>query len=784
MTVQEWLGSENKIGIDIFSKKYMQKGETFLDAVDRISCGDEALKDLILEKLFLFGGRALSNRGVPNSGSMFNCYSSGYCADDLNGIMQLNTNLALTYKAQGGQGVSLTKIRPKGTPVGGRYTSDGIIPFLKMFNQTTATISQGGSRKGALMVSLDIRHKEAEEFINIKTNSDEINKANLSLEIDDEFMKAVDQYYKYGDVITLREKKTYGKHTIEYDLIPINLYKLFAKNCYDWGEPAALFTEKFRNYNLMEFDDDYEIETSNPCGEQPLPKDFCCNLGSINLSELIVSPYTKFAYFDWTKFLESIYTAVEALDVIIDENKDNHALKEQSENSINYRNIGLGVMGYATALMKLGIKYGSEDAKVFTDDVFKSLFKVAVCASNALAKEKGTFPKYKDVIFESEIIKNHFNEKEIEFLRQDGLRNCSLISVAPTGSIATLLGISTGCEPEFAIKYTRKTESLNDGKDKYYDVYCAALAEYQAINKTDDIPDYFVSSSDIPWRDRIDVQALMQHHVDTAISSTVNLHEEATVDEVEQLYLYAWEKGLKGITIFRNGCKREGILSKSNPMDVEEDSPKVNYEIPRGYIMDVPNNLNYRKYKIKSGCGNLYLFVGVDEDEGKIYDVFTNTDGVGGCTVNTQAVSRLISACTRGGVPIEYVVEQLTKSGTCASYQSQKNKQSAVDKIMNMTKGFLPDELVDKINDYRGESLSSGKSCPSAISNIITSIIAEIGMDDDDNEVIKIPYEKVSRKEVEIVKQDVSNPCPECDMPLKFEGGCVTCSNCGFSKCG
>lgn len=265
MNIQEWLGENNQLGLDIWENKYRYNNETFDEWLDRVSGGNHKLRNLIAERKFLFGGRALTNRGTDKKGSMFNCYSSGYAPDNIEGLMQLNTNLALTYKAQGGQGLSLSQIRPKGTPIGNEFQSDGIVPFMEIFNATTSSISQGGARKGALMMSIDIRHKEAETFITIKSNEDKITKANLSLEIDDEFMKAVEKYYTTGEVITLHECRTYNGHVVEYDVVPIELYKLMIKTVYDWGEPGCIFTNRFRNYNLMEYDSDYEIVTCNPC---------------------------------------------------------------------------------------------------------------------------------------------------------------------------------------------------------------------------------------------------------------------------------------------------------------------------------------------------------------------------------------------------------------------------------------------------------------------------------------------------------------------------------------
>lgn len=245
----------------------------------------------------------------------------------------------------------------------------------------------------------------------------------------------------------------------------------------------------------------------------------------------------------------------------------------------------------------------------------------------------------------------------------------------------------------------------------------------------------------------------MQRHVDTAISSTVNLSKETTVEDVGQIYLYAWEQKLKGITIFRDGCKRSGILTTDKPSEADDKNTKV--EMPRGFIEQVPNGLEYRKYKLKNACGNLYLFVGLDESEGKIYDIFTNTDGVGGCTINTQANSRLISAGLRGGVPIEYLIEQLLKSGSCPSFQYKRGK---------------------------GEQLAKGKSCPSAIANVLKDILKEFKEYEYEEVTPKVAL-SVKTNNIKINTNSSKSKCPECHDDLTFEGGCNICKSCGWSKC-
>ena len=756
MELKEWLG-DNQLSLDIWKNKYCNNNENFNSWKHRVSGNNKELEDLIESKKFLFGGRALANRGTNKKGSMFNCYSSGYAPDNIEGLMQLNTNLALTYKAQGGQGLSLTKVRPKGTPIGDEFTSDGIVPFMEMFNTTTSSISQGGARKGALMMSIDIRHKEAPTFITIKTNEDKITKANLSLEIDDEFMEAVDKYYSTGEIVILHESREYNGHIVEYDVVPITLYKLMIKTVYDWGEPGCIFTNRFRNYNLMEFDTDYEIATCNPCGEQPLPKNFSCNLGSLNLSEFVVFPYTKKAYFDRDDFINAVGIAVEALDNIIDENIEKHALREQAENSRNYRNIGLGVMGYANMLFKLGLTYGSEEAIEFTDDLFSCMLNEALCKSALLANKKGAFPKCKkEKILKSQIIVNHATKYVKELIEMYGLRNCSLISIAPTGSIATMFGVSGGCEPEFALSYTRKTENLNES----YDVFCKSVEEYwkltdETIDKGNikSLPKYFVTSKDINWKDRIDTQSVMQDYVDTAISSTVNLPEDTPIEEVEQIYLYAWKKGLKGITIYRSGCMREGILTTEESKQGKEE---VIYNKPeRGEVIPVNDNdaIGFKR-KLMTGCGSLHCTAFFDVNTGELVETYLSKGSTGGCNNFMVGLSRMISMASRAGVSIQDIVDQLMSTGSCPSYAAR-----------SATK----------------HDTSKGSCCPMAVGYALKEMWEEF----QGKEMKPKETKTISTKDKKEEKNMNLNyaTCPECGEQLTFEGGCNICKSCGYTKC-
>lgn len=741
MTVKDWLGENNQLAQDIWQRKYRHNNESFEEWLDRVSAGDNELRKLIIEKKFLMGGRTLANRGLNNTGSLFNCYSRGYIEDDYYDIMDAAKDIGITFKAQGGQGISFTKLRPKGTPIKTEYYSDGIVPFMKIFNEVTAGTSQGGARKGALMLSIDARHKEAETFIKIKSKEGEIEKANLSLELDDEFMRAVEKYYDTGEVVVLHEKRNYSGHEIEYDVTPIEIFKMLVDNCYDWADPACLFTNKFRNYNLMQFDEDYEIETCNPCGEQPLPKHGACCLSSLNLSEFIVNPYTPQAHLNTADLLSAIDVGIRTLDKLIDENYNRHPLQQQRDMSYNYRNIGLGIFGYATALMKLGFRYGSPEAIEFTDDVFSLIFRRAVLASNELAKEFGPYPKYKEEIFDSDIIKFHFSPDEITKLKEYGLRNCSLVSIAPTGSLATLLGESGGCEPEFALKYTRRTVGMTDGEDTYYDVYCKAAREYMEINNTKELPDYFVGSADISWQSRVLTQAVMQKHVDTAISSTVNMPNSATKDDIAHMYLLAWSSGCKGITMFRDGCKRLGILTTENKKE-EEISHK---ELKRGEIMKCADDLIGKKRKIINGCGSTHVLGFFEPVYGDLVEVFFTKGSLGGCSNYMVGLSRMVSLACRAGVSINDIQDQLNSTGACPSYA-----------IRTATK----------------HDTSKGACCPMAIGNALMDMWKEV---QEELGYLEEPKKKKSQKFGEL--------CPECGAILEHSGGCDICKECGYSHC-
>lgn len=699
MTVKEWLGEEYKLGHDIWDKKYRYKHESLTNWFVRVSGGNEEIKNLIIQKKFIFGGRTLASRGTGSGQSLSNCYSSGYAPDSVEGMLELNKNLALTYKASGGQGLSLSKIRPKGSKVGnGNFESDGIVPFMEIFNQTTASISQGGSRKGALMMSLDIWHPEIKTFISVKDGTGKITKANLSVEIDNEFMNLV------KNKVTSHTYLSFGK---ERTINPCELYNEIMKRAWSSAEPGVIFTDRFRNYNIMQYHEEYEIITSNPCGEQSLPKDGACNLGSMNLAEYVVNPYTAEADFDFDSFEKDVALCISALDEVVDEGMDLHALQGQRDMAFNYRNVGLGVMGVATMMMKLGIVYGDMSSKQLVKDIFQKMLESAVKQSAILAKDKGTFPKYTPNVANADIFKN-ISSETMELVHQYGLRNCSVLSVAPTGSLGTMLDISTGMEPYYSLSYNRKTESLHGEKDVYYkvEVESAKLAR-EAFGE-----DVCVSSMNIDWRDRVDMQGIMQEYVDTAISSTVNVCEDITLEELRDLYLYAWKQGVKGITIYREGSFEAVLSTKEKVVNQNE----------------IPKDIVYYPRTLVHGCGKLKLMVGYSPSQKKVVEVYGIPNSKGGCTINITAQLVYISHILRTSSNLEEIESAIMGLPACVSYATQKAK---------------------------GKELTKGKSCSSGILNIIK----EFKQDVVGTKVISNPCPECGEQ---LIMESGCNTCMSC----------------------
>lgn len=570
MKVQEWLGEDNKIGIDIWESKYRFEGETFDEWIDRISGGNEKLKEIILDKKFLFAGRILSNRGLDKFGkkvTLSNCYVITPPEDNIESIFDTATKLARTYSYGGGCGVDISKLSPRGAIINNAAkTTSGAVSFMDLYSLTTGLIGQNG-RRGALMISISCDHPDLEEFIGIKSDLTRVTKANISIRMNAGFMNAVKNNEMYDLTFTREE-------TGETITKTVDAAKVFRKMCemnWDYAEPGILFWDRIESWTLLSDDDNFEFAGTNPCAEEPLPAGGSCLLGSINLAEFV----TEDGLFKYAAFKHTVETCTIALNEVLDEGLALHPLQEQKDSVRDWRQIGLGIMGLADMLIKMGIKYGSKESLEICDMIGMLMADTAIATSARLAAADGAYPKYNaQATYDSAYYKYNASRPTQKLVEKYGLRNSQLLTIAPTGTLSTMLGISGGVEPIYANFYERRTESLFD-KDVTYKVYTPIVEAFMrnnGITDDQDLPDFFVTSGELDYKTRIEMQGIWQDHIDASISSTVNVANSFTVDEVVDLYTRAWERGLKGITIFRDGCARIPILSSSDDSDTVEST--------------------------------------------------------------------------------------------------------------------------------------------------------------------------------------------------------------------
>jgi len=756
LTEFEWLGEDNQIGIDIWRKKYQRNDETFEQWLDRVSGGNHEVRELIKEKKFLFGGRILSNRGMDKYGKKItysNCYVITPPEDNIESIYECATKLARTYSYGGGCGIDISKLSPRGAKINNSAeATTGSVSFMDLYNLTTDLIGQNG-RRGAMMISLTCDHPDLEEFIDIKSDLSKITKANISIKITDEFMKAVKEE-RYFDLTFTRDETG---ETITKRVFAPDIWRKLCRMNWDYAEPGILFWDRIRDWNLLSEDEEFEYAGTNPCAEEPLPAGGSCLLGSLNLAEFV----TPFGEFDYEEFKHAVMVAVTALNEVLDEGMPLHPLQEQRDSVRDWRQIGLGIFGLADMLIKMGIKYGSDRSLIICDKIGFNMANQAIRTSAMLASAGGPYPKYKHLpVVNSGFYCHNTDYTTSEVVNQYGLRNSQLMTIAPTGSLSTMLGVSGGIEPIFANYYERKTESLH-GHDEYYKIYTPIVKKYMEeydIDNVEDLPDFFVTARDINYKERIEMQATWQNHIDASISSTINLPNDISIEQVEDLYRYAWGRCLKGVTIFREGCQRTAVLST----DTEQKNDIPEYSGPvclnRGIIIKANDTCVGKKRTLHTGCGTLHCEAFFEPTTGELREVYLNKGSTGGCNNFMVGLSRMISLAARGGVSIDDILDQLGSSGTCPSYAVRT--------------GIRHDT-------------SKGSSCPVAVGNALKEMYEEMQVEVGKREwlsetVLSNLFEPDTVPPMVVATNPV---CPECGGNLVFEGGCNTCKDCGWSKC-
>ena len=701
-------------------------GDKEFDAKADIKQVEEKFYQIISHLKFMPNSPTLMNAGRA-LGQLSACFVLPV-GDSMEEIFDAVKNAALIHKSGGGTGFSFSRLRPSGAAVnstGG--VASGPVSFLKVFNAATEAVKQGGTRRGANMGILRIDHPDILEFITCKQNSSEITNFNISVGITEAFMQAVRAGGKY-DLIDPHTKEKVSQ------LDAREVYDLIVKMAHKNGEPGIIFLDRLNRDNVVP--DIAEIESTNPCGEQPLLPYESCNLGSINLNAFL-----RDGKIDWDDLKDTVHTAIHFLDNVIAVN--NYPLKEIEEMTKKLRKIGLGIMGFADILYKLAIPYNSEEAISLAREIMGFIQREAKAASKELAKSRGAFP-----LFEESTLKDG-----------EPIRNATVTTIAPTGTISIICGSSSGIEPVFALVYIRNVmdndhlvevhpyfEQVAKERGFYSKELMEKVAQKGTVQGIEEIPEdvrrVFVTAHDIQPSYHIRMQAAFQEFTDNAVSKTVNFCHTATIEDVAEVYDLAFELGLKGVTIYRDGSRDSQVLNigkvndgSDKPMQ-EGIQPRPRPEVTQGVTQ-----------KIKIGCGNLYVTVNYDENG--ICEVFTNLGRAGGCPSQSEATSRLVSTALRSGMDINVIIEQL-RGIRCHSTLRRPGV------------GVL--------------------SCPDAIGRALEQVVE---LQKNGRKPQAVDSLKVSKRpQLPIRPEQAARVCPECGELLEAEGGCNICTNCGYSHCG
>ena len=703
---------------------------------------------------FLPNSPTLMNAGRP-LGQLSACFVLPV-EDSMEHIFDAIKNAALIHKSGGGTGFSFSRLRAKGSTVnstGG--VASGPISFMKVFNAATEAVKQGGTRRGANMGILRVDHPDILEFITCKNDTKEITNFNISVGLTESFMEAVESDGSY-ELVDPASRRVTGR------LNAREVFEAIVRSAWQTGEPGILFLDRLNKDNPCPGQG--EIESTNPCGEQPLLPYEACNLGSINLVRHLRRTGTGYAL-DRAKLEQTIRTAVHFLDNVIEVNQ--YPLPEIDAMTKKTRKIGLGIMGFADMLLYLGIPYDSDEGVAMASQVMELVQTIGHQESQRLAQVRGPFPLFAESVY------------------RDGapLRNATVTTIAPTGTLSIIAGVSSGVEPVFAYAYYRNVmdnthliETNQILRDKltelglYSDELMRQIIEHGSLAHVEGIPEavkrVFVCAHDVSPIWHVKMQAAFQQFTDNAVSKTVNFPNSATQEEVAEVYRLAYELGCKGTTIYRDGSRDEQVLNIGVDKAKQETALPDHVEkllesgcdstaclLRSGSIKPRPRpdvTMGYTE-KVKIGCGNLYITVNYDEQG--VCEVFTNTGRAGGCPSQSEATARLMSVALRAGVDSDELIRQL-KGIRCPSTIRQQG--------MAVT------------------------SCPDAIAKAIEKVMQASKT----NQIPPCPPPMGSGRkgrpapDMTPAESKLAKYCPECGAQLEHEGGCVTCRNCGYSKCG
>lgn len=746
------------LAADVLTKKYLAPGEQGpLELWERVARALASVEEdpdywfdeffsILFDFKFVPGGRVMHGAGrdeARRKPTLSNCYVVPITEDSLEGIYGCLAESAMVYRTGGGVGTDLSILRPKGAPVNATVQgSPGATSFMNLFSESTNTVSQAG-RRGALMLTMRVDHPDILDFITIKndTSRRKVQYANISCLITHEFMQAVlddtDFDLRWGGRVfeTVRARE---------------LWRKIIENAHASAEPGIIFWDTMKEYHNVEYAN--PLTSTNPCGEQPLASYTACNLGSINLSRFVDAD----GEFDFVELGEVARTATRFLDDVIDYNMDNHALDKIKEAVASDRRVGLGITGLADAFVRMGIGYDSEAALETVDQIMETICRAAYQTSIDLAREKGAFPLYSWEGMNRSKFVQALPDDLREQIKQFGLRNSTVLTVPPVGTGSIVAQCSSGVEPIFCTSYKRRVKQDDGETFTEYTVYHPLVKEL--FGDDDELPDHVVTAHDIDPYFRVRMQGTIQRWVDSAISSTVNLPTDVSVETVADIYITAYKAGLKGITVYREGS-REGILvtnKAETPAEAKapaESPPKRLKPRPRPAITEGMTE------KIRTGDGSLY--VTVNEDERGLCEVFASLGKAGGsAAAQSEAMCRLISLCLRSGIDPEAIVHQLKGiAGPNPVWDNGELILSAPDAIGRAIERYL---------ERRGENADgTGGEHGGATAEAVVKAAAE-------SEAFQGPGAMPARP---------MSSCPDCGSPVVNENACLLCKHCGWSKC-
>lgn len=691
---------------------------------------------------FLPNSPTLMNAGRP-LGQLSACFVLPV-GDSMDEIFETNKHAALIHKSGGGTGFSFSRLRPKNSVVASTSgVASGPVSFMRVYNASTEAVKQGGTRRGANMGILRVDHPDILDFISCKDDTSEFTNFNISVAITDTFMAAV----KVGGIYPLINPKTGRVHGVdgkEVHLEAREVFRRMVEHAWRTGEPGVIFLDRMNRLNPTAPSE--TIEATNPCGEQPLPPYDSCNLGSINLSHLVKAPLPNDYSInepqrgiDWDKFASLIRGGVHFLDNVIDQNR--YPIAQIEVQTRRNRRIGLGVMGWADMLLKLRLPYHSAQAFELADKIMSYLQSEARACSSELARTRGRFPNWDGSVYKAEDV---------------SMRNATVTTIAPTGTISIIAGCSSGIEPFYSLAYERNVldgtrmieinplfERAAHEQGFYSETLIRKVASLRSISEVEEIPEsvrsLYVTAADVSPADHVRMQAVFQKHCDSSVSKTINLPEAATPEDVRAAFELAYDLECKGVTIYRDNSRPNQVLAS-----IKKDHTPAVLASP---VEKRPQVLEGFTEKIRTGYGNLYVTVNLKD--GRPFEVFATIGKSGYTTMaDSEAICRLISMSLRGGVPVEEIVRQLRGIGGSSQVYSDGARIFSI-----------PDAIAQVLGRRFCPSLDPGLKAP-------------------DGAVSDHPaLEERSRY------PQPSEVCPECNQPMTFDAGCYHCSSCGYSNC-